>query len=62
MVVRKEEVPNVATILKSRVQHSIKTNPDGTEKLKTRLVIQGHKDPYKETVVKEAPTILRSST
>ena len=61
VAVRKEEIPNGATISKYRDQYSIKTNPDGTEKLKARLVIQGHKNPYKEIYVKEAPTILRSS-
>ena len=54
---RKEKIPNRATILKSRVHHSIKTNPGGIDNLKKRLAIQGIKDPYKETGVKEVPTI-----
>ena len=59
--VRKEQVLNTDAILKSRVQNSIETNPDETEKLKTRLVTQGRKDLCEETVAKGAPTILRFS-
>ena len=57
----RKDIPNRATNLNSRVQHSIKTNPDGSDKFKTRLMIQGHKEPYKGSVVSEAPTTLRSS-
>ena len=54
------EIPEGDDILKSRVQHSLK-NSDRSEKFKTRLIIQGHKDPDKEKILKEIPTILRSS-
>ena len=61
VVVGKDEIPPDATVLKSRVRNSIKTKPDGSENFKTRLVIQGHKEPGKNQIVKEAPTVLRSS-
>ncbi len=57
-----DDVPPGATILKSRVIHSIKTDSGGIEKFKTRLVIQGHLDPEEGRVVSKTPTILRSST
>ena len=60
-VVNKTEIPKGATIVKSRVQHSIKFDTNGNKKYKTRLVIQGDKDPDKGSVVTEAPTVLRSS-
>ncbi len=41
--------------------HSIKFDADGKSIFKSRLVIQGHRDPEKHRVVNEAPTILRSS-
>ena len=47
VVVGKDEIPSDATVLKSGVQNSIKTKPDASENFKTRLVIQGHKDPEK---------------
>ena len=37
VVVAKDEIPPDATVLKSRVQNSIKTNQNGSEKLKTQL-------------------------
>lgn len=48
-------------MLKSRVHHLIKKDDNGKETFKTRLGIQGHKDPEKKSVVTEAPTVLRSS-
>lgn len=61
MVVNKSDIPKDTTILKSRVQHSIKTDQDGNTKFKRRLVMQGHKDPDKGSIVTEAPTVLRAS-
>lgn len=62
VVVKEKDVPPGATILRSRIINSIKTDPEGNEIFKTRLVIQGHLDPEKGMTVNEAPTILRSST
>ena len=62
VVVNESDVPPGATVLKSRVVHSIKVDSKGNEKYKTRLVTQGHLDPEKGKIVNEAPTNLRSST
>ena len=62
VVVDEADVPNGAIVLKSRVINTIKTDVTGKETYKTRLVIQGHRDPEKGHVVNEAPTVLRSST
>ncbi len=61
VVVLKSRIPKNATILKSRIDNTIKTDQFGYKKFKTRLIIKGHKDPDKGTNVTEAPTILRSS-
>ncbi len=45
----------------ARIVHFIKFDANGTLIFKSRLVIQGHRDPEKHRVVNEAPTILRSS-
>ncbi len=60
-VVREEDIPENATILKSRKNNTIKTDENGIQKYKSRLIIQGHRDPQKSLVVTEALTILRSS-
>ena len=57
----KENIPENSIVVKSRVHHVIKKNENGNKKYKTRLVIQGHKDPDKGSIVTEAPTVLPSS-
>ena len=59
-VMQKSDILVGATILKSRIQNSFKTDQSGKVKYKTRLIIQGHRDPEKGTIVTEAPTILRN--
>ncbi len=60
-VVKPEQIPADATILKSRMENAIKTDEQGREIFKSRLIIQGHLDPGKATIVNDAPTVLRSS-
>ena len=59
--VREKEVPKNATVLQSRFVLTIKNVGEKEELLKARLVIMGHIDPDKARVVKEAPTLLKSS-
>ncbi len=54
-------MPHDATILQSRFVLTIKNFENPDEYFKARLVILGHIDPEKPRVVKEAPTVLKSS-
>ena len=62
IVVQKKDILKGAVILKSIIHNEIKQDEYGKEKFKSRLFIQGHRDPNKERTVAEAPSILRSST
>ncbi len=61
VVVDEDSVQPGATVLNARVVHSIEFDSEGRPVYKSRLVIQGHRDPEKDRVVNEAPTLLRSS-
>ena len=50
-IVAKEDVPENCIVLKSRVHHVVKGDENENKKYKTRLVIQGHKDPDKGSIV-----------
>ena len=53
VVVNECDVPPVAIVLKSRVEHSVKVDSIGNEKYNARLVIQGHLDPEKGKIVND---------
>ncbi len=53
-VVNESDIPPGATVLGSRVQYSIKKDEYRNEKYKSRLIIQGHRDPEKVSIVNEA--------
>ena len=61
LVVNEEDVLSEATVLRYIVVRSIKTDSEGKENFKTRLVIQGDLDPDKGRIVNEARKMLRSS-
>ncbi len=68
-VVKKEDIPPDATVLSSRVHHSIKTEESGNKRYKTRLVtrsgkeISRHRSSYSPSIfcstATDAKSILR---
>ena len=60
-IVSADEVPERAIVLDSRMIHAMKTDAAGIDTYKSRIVIQGHKDPMKWMVVIQATTLLRGS-
>lgn len=60
--VRREEVPDGATFLKSRFVDAIKHVETSHPKFKSRHVMQGHKDKEKPFIVHEISPLRQSST
>ena len=54
-IVDRSEVPEDANVLHGRFVLAIKEPETRQQKFKARYVIQGHRDPEKHAMVKEAP-------
>ena len=61
VVVNECDIPPGATVLRSRVHNTIKTDANGIKTFKSRLIIQGLRDTEKGSIVNETPTILHYS-
>ena len=60
-IVERSAVPKGANVLRGRFVLAIKEPDTERELLKTRFVVQGHRDREKGMMVKESPTVLRHS-